>query len=167
MQIKSLVAVVLALIALVAGKLLTAVDESPSAAIEQSQHTLVDGLSAPVCVSHQAADEMCVEHAQMQVALSPNPVVVEQEIAVSLSFHPGWVLERAWVEGVNMYMGKSPLILPAGSQRTSPVQAILFLGACAQPNMHWRIIARWRPKSTANAAPPSSVVTSYDIFTNQ
>ena len=167
MQIKNLVVVVLALIALVAGELLTEVAESSLATIEQSHHTAVDGLSAPVCVSQHPAGGWCVEQAQMQVAFSHSPVVVEQEIAVSLSLHPGWVLERAWVEGVSMYMGKAPLILPAGSERTSPVQATLFLGACSQPDMHWRIVARWRPKSTNNGAPANSVVATYDIFSNR
>ena len=46
----------------------------------------------------------------------------------------GVKIVNAWIEGVNMYMGKTPIIF-----EQTPSVGITFLGSCNLPEMKWRI----------------------------
>ena len=86
----------------------------------------------------------------LTVSFQPSPVVPEEEIQVVFQLPPSVVLENSsehiiegWVEGLNMYMGKTPILLNNDvSERT--VKGVMFLGSCSEPTMRWRITLRIR-----------------------
>ena len=133
-----------------------------------TNNTAMEGLSSEVCLDWDKAKKRCVRQGQMGVSLHPHPVVVEQEIAVKLSFDEAWAFENAWVEGVNMYMGKSPLIVRSQINGGSEIEAIMFLGSCSEPNMQWQITAQWKEKNPdLNSKTQRNVIATYDIFTSR
>ncbi|UAA37105.1 hypothetical protein KIH87_10105 [Paraneptunicella aestuarii] len=117
-----------------------------------------------VCLDGDA----CLNKARLQIAFSPDPVVVEAEIRVKLYLSDGWNLKKAWVEGVNMYMGKSPLIIEDIHHQNKEITAIMFLGSCSEPKMHWRITTEWQAdKDALGLSANQTVISTYDFFTNR
>ena len=81
----------------------------------------------------------------LEVSFAPYPVVPEEEIIVSFQLPSTLGLQvdsktqlKAWIEGVNMYMGRSPVIIE-NSLADGAVQGVFFLGSCSEPKMHWRL----------------------------
>jgi hypothetical protein len=60
--------------------------------------------------------------------------VAEEELQIKFTTSGDLKITRAWVEGVNMYMGKTPIIF-----EQTPDIGITFLGSCNLPEMKWRI----------------------------
>ncbi len=71
------------------------------------------------------------------------PVQTEEMINVSLNYPVHWQLAEAWVQGVNMYMGKTPLVLAKGPLVAGETHGQIFLGACSEPRMQWQLVARF------------------------
>lgn len=64
------------------------------------------------------------------------PPKVEEELLVNFDISPGNTIKKAWIEGANMYMGKTPVIIEQlGPDKIN--QGITFLGSCSQPDMEW------------------------------
>lgn len=69
----------------------------------------------------------------------------ETEEELSIKFIPpsGFEIEKAWIEGVNMYMGKTPVLFETqvNDQRlfTNKQTGITFLGSCNLKEMKWRL----------------------------
>lgn len=61
-----------------------------------------------------------------------SPIVTEEEVLLSLELPPNVKLTEAWIEGLNMFMGKTPVIEEAGHYVT-------FLGSCNLDKMHWQL----------------------------
>lgn len=59
-------------------------------------------------------------------------IVVEEEILLSIDLPKGVELQSAWIEGINMYMGKTPIIKEGSTFLT-------FLGSCNLAKMQWRL----------------------------
>lgn len=117
-----------------------------------------------VCLDGDA----CKNKARLKIGFSPDPVVVEAEIKVKLYLSDGWYLKNAWVEGVNMYMGKSPLIIEDIHHQNKEITAIMFLGSCSEPKMHWRITTEWQAdKDELGLSANQTVISTYDFFTNR
>ena len=106
--------------------------------------------------------EINCQESRLSVTFKPSPVVVEQEIHVTIAFSPQWKLVNAWVEGVNMYMGKSPVIFDAVISEVGSYNGILFLGSCSEPQMHWRLATEWQ---TMEAENNQTVTLHHDFFT--
>lgn len=62
--------------------------------------------------------------------------VVEEELFVKIDVTPNWHLQNAWVEGVNMYMGKTPVLF---EDNTNTKRGVTFLGSCNLSTMQWQI----------------------------
>jgi hypothetical protein len=60
--------------------------------------------------------------------------VAEEELQIKFTTSRDVKITRAWVEGVNMYMGKTPIIF-----EQTPDLGITFLGSCNLPEMKWRM----------------------------
>ncbi|GAB2682258.1 hypothetical protein Q4574_04695 [Aliiglaciecola sp. 3_MG-2023] len=62
---------------------------------------------------------------------------------IELSYDTQYVLRSGWLEGTNMYMGKTPLYIGASridkQNNQVLVDAELFIGACSEPNMRWKL----------------------------
>lgn len=75
------------------------------------------------------------------------PVEIEEELQVTFDYPERYVLKQAWVEGVNMFMGRSLIDFNAarfvsGSsvEPDTPMSGALFLGSCSEPKMRWRLV---------------------------
>jgi hypothetical protein len=75
-----------------------------------------------------------VESGELIMEFDQSPMI-EEEMLLNIIFPSGFTLANAWIEGVNMYMGKTPVILE--SKGDGQVQGITFLGSCTQPKMEW------------------------------
>lgn len=70
--------------------------------------------------------------------------IVEEELVLNYALPSGWELSTSWVEGVNMYMGKSLIIDYESSDRN---QVKIFLGSCSEPKMQWKIVLNLKNKN--------------------
>ncbi|AEP29945.1 hypothetical protein [Brumicola nitratireducens] len=61
-----------------------------------------------------------------------SPIVTEEEVLLRLELPPNVKLTEAWIEGLNMFMGKTPVIEEAG-------RYVTFLGSCNLETMHWQL----------------------------
>ncbi|MFQ3207278.1 MAG: hypothetical protein ACI9IT_001433 [Glaciecola sp.] len=61
-----------------------------------------------------------------------SPIVTEEEILLSIAMPQKLKLTKAWIEGVNMFMGKTPVIEEGNGYVT-------FLGSCSLAKMQWRL----------------------------
>ena len=61
-----------------------------------------------------------------------SPIVTEEEVFLAFELPPNVKLTKAWIEGVNMFMGKTPVIEEAG-------RYVTFLGSCNLGTMHWQL----------------------------
>jgi hypothetical protein len=63
---------------------------------------------------------------------------VEEELLVTFDISPGNTIKKAWIEGANMYMGKTPVIIEQlGPDKIN--QGLTFLGSCSQAHMEWQL----------------------------
>ena len=63
---------------------------------------------------------------------------IEEELIINFDISKGNTIKIAWVEGVNMYMGKTPIIFDKVNGETTN-NGITFLGSCTQPYMRWKL----------------------------
>ncbi len=77
------------------------------------------------------------------------PPIIEEELSVEIKLSNDLILNDAWVEGVNMYMGRIPVIsdfdgnFDAGNRdlrAKDSFKGIFFLGSCTEPTMLWVMI---------------------------
>lgn len=82
------------------------------------------------------------QHAQRFIAEFSRPPEVEEEIGVNLTYPDAYELEEAWVQGVNMYMGRSAVLLDSSLKQDGQIisKGMLFLGACSEKNMKWQLV---------------------------
>ena len=82
-----------------------------------------------------------------------SPIVTEEEILLDITLPESLVIQDAWIEGVNMYMGKTRIIRENDAYLT-------FLGSCNLARMQWRLELRAKNKN--------GQVTSYSaiFYTN-
>lgn len=93
---------------------------------------------------------------EISVAISPIPVVPEEELTVAVRLInkqlSGQIHQLdAWVEGVNMFMGKSPVIWQQDPEQTAAEKDLyigsFMLGSCSEPQMQWQLILVMQLKS--------------------
>ncbi|GGD52617.1 hypothetical protein [Lacimicrobium alkaliphilum] len=70
------------------------------------------------------------------VSLSPRPVPIEEQIQFTFDIPTGYRLEKAHIEGVNMYMGQTLVFI---DRQQLPLSGISFLGSCSEPAMQWKL----------------------------
>ena len=61
----------------------------------------------------------------------------EESVTVNLSVPEGIEIESAWIEGVNMYMGKIPVLLDSDDE--GKWSGWFMLGSCSEPVMKWQL----------------------------
>lgn len=69
-------------------------------------------------------------------------IEVEEELLLSITVPSNTNINQMWVQGVNMYMGKTAVLADSIDQddETKTYNARLFLGACSEPKMKWQLI---------------------------
>ncbi len=94
---------------------------------------------------------------ELHISIHPFPVVVEEQIDVSISGLQNAEITSAWVEGVNMFMGKIPVVL---EQQEDGAKGWFFLGSCSEPKMQWQLVLQ------LSLADSSSQRVTYVFATN-
>lgn len=61
----------------------------------------------------------------------------EESVTVKFLVPEGKVIESAWIEGVNMYMGKIPVLLDDNGK--GEWSGWFMLGSCSEPIMKWQL----------------------------
>ncbi|MFZ8201745.1 hypothetical protein E5672_07270 [Alteromonas portus] len=61
----------------------------------------------------------------------------EESVTVKLLIPDGAEIESAWIEGINMYMGKIPVLLDNDGQ--GKWSGWFMLGSCSEPVMKWQL----------------------------
>ena len=89
-------------------------------------------------------DKSCtfmVREGEVELSAEPFPIKTEEMILFTLALEDDLQFESAWIQGVNMYMGRIPVLIndQAGS-KTGRVILETFLGSCSEPNMRWQMI---------------------------
>ena len=100
---------------------------------------------------------------ELLVQLKPFPVQVEEQTHFELrltsqSQRGSLKVQEAWIEGVNMYMGRISVYVEPEQQDSEKVTGWFFLGSCSEPRMHWRLYVRL-------ADDKGEEVIHFDIFT--
>ena len=74
---------------------------------------------------------------QVAIAHFSAAPIVEESITITFSIPQGYVVESAWIEGVNMYMGKIPVLLEQDD--SGKWSGWFMLGSCSEPVMRWQL----------------------------
>ncbi len=77
------------------------------------------------------------------------PPVAEEELFLQFSQNDGLSIQNVWIEGVNMYMGKTPVLFEDPSQTG---RAVTFLGSCNLSEMQWALYANIKNNATSEVA---------------
>ncbi|MDM7860837.1 hypothetical protein QTP81_09540 [Alteromonas sp. ASW11-36] len=78
--------------------------------------------------------EFALDQQNFEVSL-PEGAKIEEESFVNITSNQGFVIEAIWIEGVNMYMGRSPVI--AEIIEDTRFNGLFFLGSCNTAKMEW------------------------------
>jgi hypothetical protein len=114
----------------------------PDNEVEGRQCALVDGKCT-----------LSFKQQQYSITIFPQPIVLEEELTVSFIYPLNKQLTSAWVEGVNMFMGKTRILLSASpdDQQMKSASGILFLGSCSEANMRWRLVTEFKDDKDAKS----------------
>jgi hypothetical protein len=74
------------------------------------------------------------QHVTARFSEHPQP---EESVTLTLRMPEGTIIESAWIEGVNMYMGKVPVLLE--KQEGDKWTGWFMLGSCSEPTMNWQV----------------------------
>lgn len=81
--------------------------------------------------------------------IDPDQPRVEEEIRVTIQAPETIELGRGRITGVNMAMGYMPVTMTASA--AGQWHATLWLGACTEPLMRWRVSLPWRDASDGSS----------------
>lgn len=104
--------------------------------------------NAEHCDITEGVCEVRVFNQSVRTKFEQKPVA-EEELFISFSLPNKLAIERAWIEGVNMYMGKTPVMFEDAHDDT---RGVTFLGSCNQAEMQWRLHAQVKNKATSEVA---------------
>lgn len=85
-----------------------------------------------------------VENGQCQITnngqsvalqITPKNIPLEEELALHFELPDELIIRQGWITGINMYMGKTPVIIQSVTGNLT--KAVTFLGSCSEPNMQW------------------------------
>ena len=92
----------------------------------------------PTCIPEQSQCTVTIENFEIDVNFNVEKLIPEQPFEVSINLPPEFTVKNisGYFEGINMYMGKIPLIF----QTTSiGYVAQSQFGSCSESNMQWRM----------------------------
>ena len=88
--------------------------------------------------------EFSNDQTQQVIVKFADKVQVEEQNLLHLTLPTDYILDKAWVQGVNMYMGQVAVFSDSAASQTSDnsrQQALqFFLGACSEPDMRWQMV---------------------------
>jgi len=96
------------------------------------------------CTIQNNSCEFVIDQQNFNIKFAQTPIP-EEEIRLVIRSNSQFTLTSAWVEGMNMYMGKSPVI--AETVTPTEVEGIIFLGSCNLETMEWQITLNFENKT--------------------
>jgi hypothetical protein len=86
------------------------------------------------CVVFDNGQQISVRFLQM--------VEVEEELLLTITVPNNTKIEKMWVQGINMYMGKNAVLVNNiyVKDEQKVYNARFFLGSCSEPLMRWQLI---------------------------
>lgn len=85
------------------------------------------------CNITQESCVFVVDQSSLEVEFLQTPIS-EEELTLKFKTNNGLKIVNVWIEGVNMYMGKTPVLF-----ETDENIGITFLGSCNLAEMKWRL----------------------------
>ena len=69
-------------------------------------------------------------------------IEVEEELLLTITIPKNTNVKKMWVQGINMYMGKSAVLSDYVyvNEGEKVYNARLFLGSCSEPAMRWQLV---------------------------
>ncbi|WJG07610.1 hypothetical protein [Aliiglaciecola sp. LCG003] len=97
--------------------------------------------------------DILVDGSVVTVVFADFPIEIEESLALTISHDRKYAFEKAWLEGTNMFMGRTPLFVSNSQQQVKDVthQAELFIGACSEPRMRWKLVIELYDVQTAQS----------------
>ena len=110
---------------------------------------VLSGAMLMACNPNTSQQTVATKHSSNEKifhTIDPDQPRVEAEISVTIQAPDSFQLQQGRIEGVNMTMGYMPVaVVPVAAGRW---RATLWLGACTEPSMRWRVSLPWRDLST-------------------
>ena len=100
--------------------------------------------SVNACTIQNNSCEFTIDQQKFDVNFAQTPIS-EEEIRFTIRSHVDFELIDAWIEGINMYMGKSPVIVE--NAQPTRIDALFFLGSCNLKTMEWQMTLRLKNKT--------------------
>ncbi|MCC2615702.1 hypothetical protein LJ739_05560 [Aestuariibacter halophilus] len=83
---------------------------------------------------------------RIRISLDSQTVPLETLFTLHMTYPHSLTFKQAWIEGVNMFMGKMqvvPLSQPSREGENTTLDAESFLGSCSEPHMEWRMVVEF------------------------
>lgn len=101
-----------------------------------------DSLDANQCYLTSHNCEFAIKDLDFNVEFDRFPVEIEEMVSIDFNYSSEYIYDSGWVEGTNMFMGKMNLFTSSINEQNpnSNVKLELFLGACSEPQMRWKMV---------------------------
>lgn len=109
-----------------------------------------ESLPSPFCNLQSTSPECTYLLNNTAVTLHASNVNMpeEQELVLQIKGEKLGGVTHAYLEGINMYMGKIPVMFNRADEKT--LEARIRLGACGEPQMQWALDIEFEDPETSN-----------------
>ncbi len=107
-------------------------------------------LGANQCYLQDSECHIALQEHTIELAFEHFPIQIEEMSAFTVTHDKQLQFQDGWVEGTNMFMGRSQVLEQQVSSTTQmrENQLALFLGACSEPSMRWRLVLNFKDLKT-------------------
>ncbi|MGB3726952.1 MAG: hypothetical protein WA981_14440 [Glaciecola sp.] len=98
------------------------------------------------CVLTNNKCTFSIDEQILRIEFSQTPIA-EEELYIKFYTDSAWSVQNAFVQGINMYMGKTPVLF---EKPDNFEDGVIFLGSCNLAEMHWQMTINLSNKKTAN-----------------
>lgn len=94
------------------------------------------------CYLTSTTCHLMLSDTEVVIEFSDFPLQVEEMSSVVITHASHFSLVQGWLEGTNMFMGRTTLFVTdtQSLEKTTENRGELFLGACSEPNMRWKLL---------------------------
>ena len=101
-----------------------------------------------------------IKDKSLTILFTQSPIV-EEELFIVFESPERFQIKRAWIEGDNMYMGKTPILFENANK---PNLGLTFLGSCNLAEMKWLLFVELIDTELKDA---ENIVLSASFSTHQ
>ena len=99
---------------------------------------------SPEISSHCEANARCLLAPGIEISLSQSRPEPETPFVITLTGNNISPPQTAYLEGVNMYMGKIPVFF---TETKSGLAAEAMVGVCSSKKMQWQLVIEWQAQT--------------------